>query len=165
MKFGLIGRAGIVTVIVFAFQFISVPLRAQVTPTPTASASSIPESQLLKPEALIEMLKATEGEKPLVLQVGSYKLFAYGHIIGAEYAGPGSQPAGLQQLQDRVSSLPRSKFIVLYCGCCPWDHCPNLGPAFAKLREMGFTNVKALYLPHNFGTDWEFKGYPAVRGN
>jgi rhodanese-related sulfurtransferase len=120
---------------------------------------------LLKPEALVQMLQATGGEKPLILQVGSQKFFGFGHITGSEYVGPGSQPAGLQQLQNRVSSLPRKKLIVLYCGCCPWNHCPNLGPAFAKLREMGFTNVKVLYLPNNFGTDWSFKGYPSTRGN
>jgi rhodanese-related sulfurtransferase len=91
-------------------------------------------------------------------------LFSQAHIPGSEYAGPGSQPAGLQQLQNRVNSLPRKKPIVLYCGCCPWNRCPNLGPAFAKLREMGFTNVKVLYLANNFGVDWADKGFPVERG-
>jgi rhodanese-related sulfurtransferase len=141
-----------------------VQLRAQYTSVPTGSAFSIPEAQLLQPEALLPQLQAKGVDKPLLLQVGSQMLFSQAHIPGSEYAGPGSQPAGLQQLQNRVNSLPRKKPIVLYCGCCPWNRCPNLGPAFAKLREMGFTNVKVLYLANNFGVDWADKGFPVERG-
>ena len=102
-------------------------------------------------------------ERPLILQVGSRMLFSQAHIPGSEYIGPGSQPAGIQQLQNRVNTLSRKKLIVLYCGCCPLNRCPNLGPAFAKLHEMGFTNVKVLYLAYNFGADWADKGYPLNR--
>jgi hypothetical protein len=28
---------------------------------------------------------------------------------------------------------------------------------------MGYTNVKVLYLPSNFGADWVAKGYPVAR--
>ncbi|MGA2169067.1 MAG: rhodanese-like domain-containing protein [Terracidiphilus sp.] len=121
-------------------------------------------AQVLQPEALRHLLQTAGAEKPLILQVGSHLLYAEAHIPGSEYVGQGSQPEGLQQLQNRVSSLTRKKLIVLYCGCCPWIRCPNLGPAFAKLREMGFTNVKVLYLADNFGTDWANKGYPVEQG-
>lgn len=30
---------------------------------------------------------------------------------------------------------------------------------------MGFTNVKVLYLPDNFGADWADKVYPVEKGN
>ena len=128
------------------------------------SALSITQAQLLQPEGLNRMLRAGGAAKPLVLQVGSHVLFAQAHIPGAEYAGAGSQPSGLEILRNRVVSLPRNTLIVLYCGCCPWNRCPNLGPAFQKLREMGFTNVKALYLEDNFGTNWVDKGYPVEQG-
>ncbi len=128
------------------------------------SAFSIPLAQLLQPEALNHVLQSARADTPLVLQVGSHVLFAEAHIPGAEYIGPGSQPAGLQLLQSRVTSLARTKLIVLYCGCCPWQRCPNVGPAFAKLREMGFHNVKVLYLADNFGADWAAKGYPVEQG-
>jgi len=164
MKPGLIIRIGFAPVIAFVFLFTPAQLRAQYTPAPTASTSSIPDSQFLYAEALAHIMQASTGEKPLILQVGSHMLFAEGHIAGSEYIGPGSQPSGLLQLQNRVRSLSRKKFIVIYCGCCPWSHCPNLGPAYATLREMGFTNVKALYLPYNFGADWAAKGYPVERG-
>jgi rhodanese-related sulfurtransferase len=110
------------------------------------------------------MLQAPQADRPLVLQVGSHVLYAEAHIPGSEYTGPGSQPAGIQQLQHRVNTLSRSKLIVLYCGCCPWNRCPNIGPAFAKLSQMGFTNVKVLYLADNFGADWASKGFPVEKG-
>jgi rhodanese-related sulfurtransferase len=131
---------------------------------PPGSALNIPQASLLQPEALLPLLKNSAANKPLVLQVGSHMLFAQAHIPGSEYAGAGSQPTGLQMLADRVSSLPRNKFIVIYCGCCPWVRCPNLDPAFVKLRQMGFTNVKVLYLAENFGADWASKGYPVEQG-
>jgi hypothetical protein len=142
------------------FGFLSLPqMRAQFVSNPVTPASTaiIPEAQWLTPEALLPMLKGTGADKPLVLQVGSHVLFAQSHIAGSEYVGPGSQPAGLEQLS-------RKKLIMLYCGCCPWNRCPNLGPAYAKLREMGFTNAKVLYLADNFGTDWANKGYPVEQG-
>ena len=165
MKIGLVRRSGIAALLVFAFVFISAQLQAQFTPVPTASALSIPEAQWLKPEALLHLQQTKGVERPLILQVGSRMLFAQAHIPGSEYIGPGSQPAGIQQLQTRVNALSRKKLIVLYCGCCPLNRCPNLGPAYAKLSEMGFTNVKVLYLPDNFGADWAAKGYPVEQSN
>jgi rhodanese-related sulfurtransferase len=164
MKISFVKRSGITVFLIFAFVFISSQLGAQFTPTPAASASSIPEAQWLKPEALLHMQQTNGAEKPLILQVGSRMLFAQAHIPGSEYVGPGSQPAGIQLLQNRVNALSRKKLIVLYCGCCPLNRCPNLGPAFAKLHEMGFTNVKVLYLAYNFGADWADKGYPVEQG-
>jgi rhodanese-related sulfurtransferase len=128
------------------------------------SAASIPQTQLLQPDALHHLLLAGGPEKPLVLQVGSHILFAEAHIPGSEYKGPGAQPQGLELLQSRLAPLSRKTLIVLYCGCCPWGRCPNVEPAFAKAREMGFTNVKVLYLADNFGTDWVSKGYPVEKG-
>ena len=126
-------------------------------------ASSIPSSRLMNPEDLVKLLQPGK-EKPLVLQVGSHMLFLQAHIPGSEYAGAAASEAGLQQLRKRVESLPRNKFIVLYCGCCPWGHCPNVKPADDALQSMGFTNVKVLYISNNFGTDWVDKGYPTAKG-
>jgi thiosulfate/3-mercaptopyruvate sulfurtransferase len=127
-------------------------------------ATSLPSSHLINPEELVKVLQATKGEKPLMLQVGSYVLYAQAHIPGSDYVGPVTSEVGLQQLRKRVESLPRTKFIVLYCGCCPWSHCPNVKPADDALHAMGFTNVKVLYLANNFGADWVEKGYPVAKG-
>jgi hypothetical protein len=128
------------------------------------SAFSIPAAQLLPPEELNRILQAKGASKPLVLQVGSHMLFAQAHIAGSEYAGPGVQPEGLDRLKTRVDALPRKSFIVLYCGCCPWNRCPNIAPAYNLLHHMGFTNVRALYIAKNLGSDWADKGYPVERG-
>jgi len=100
-----------------------------------------------------------------MIQVGSHVLFSQAHVPGSEYIGPASSESGLQQLRKRVDSLPRTKFILLYCGCCPWGHCPNVKPADDALQALGFTNVKVLYIAENFGTNWVDKGFPIAKGD
>ncbi len=141
------------------------PGPAQFAAPSSSSAASIPEANLIQPEAFVQSLKNSDKERPTILQVGSKVMFAQAHIPGAQYAGPGSQSAGIASLEDMVASLPKNKRIVLYCGCCPWNRCPNVGPAFKRLHDLGFSNVKVLYMANNFGDDWVNKGYPAVKGN
>jgi thiosulfate/3-mercaptopyruvate sulfurtransferase len=129
-----------------------------------AQATSIPATRLINPEDLVKLLQISGKDKPLMIQVGSHVLFSQAHIPGSEYVGPASSAAGLQELRKRVESLPRTKFIVLYCGCCPWSHCPNVKPADDTLRTLGFTNVKVLYIADNFGMNWVDKGYPVAKG-
>lgn len=128
-----------------------------------SQATSIPTSRLMNPEDLVKILQSGK-EKPLMLQVGSHNMFLQAHIPGSEYVGAASTDTGLQQLRRRVDSLPHSQFIVLYCGCCPWSHCPNIKPADDAMHEMGFTNVKVLYISDNLGTNWVDKGYPTAKG-
>jgi len=132
---------------------------------PVYQATSLPSSQLINPEELVQIIQSSKGEKPLMIQVGSHVLYQQAHIPGSEYIGPASSESGLQSLRKRVESLPRNKFIVIYCGCCPWSHCPNVKPADDALRAMGFTNVKVLYVANNFGADWVDKGYPVAKGD
>ena len=124
----------------------------------------IPAAQLLQPAELAQILRSSSGDKPLVLQVGSHVLYAEAHIPGSEYAGAGAQDSGLQALKDRVKGLKPTQFLVLYCGCCPWNKCPNIRPAYQQLHALGFTQVKVLYLADNFGADWVDKGYPVAKG-
>jgi thiosulfate/3-mercaptopyruvate sulfurtransferase len=127
-------------------------------------ATSIPRSHQITPEELVTLLQSSSKEKPLMIQVGSHVLYSQAHIPGSEYIGPASSEAGLQQLRKRVESLPRTTSIVLYCGCCPWSHCPNVKPADDALRSMGFTKLKVLYIADNFGANWVDKGYPTANG-
>ena len=127
-------------------------------------ASLIPASRLINPDELVKHLQSSKSEKPLMIQVGSHVLYTQAHIPGSEYIGPASSEVGLQSLRQRVQSLPRNKFIVLYCGCCPWGHCPNVKPADDALHAMGFTNAKVLYMADNFGANWVDKGYPVAKG-
>ena len=128
-------------------------------------ATSIPASRQITPEDLVKLLQSSPEKKPLMIQVGSHVLYTQAHIPGSEYIGPASSEAGLQQLRKRVAMLRRTQFIVLYCGCCPWGHCPNVEPADNALHKMGFRNVKILYIADNFGSDWVNKGYPTAKGD
>lgn len=128
-------------------------------------ASTIPQSHLINPEELVKILQSSKGDKPLLIHVGFHVLYLQAHIPGSEYFGPGSDPSAIDKLRKRVASLPRDKFIVIYCGCCPWTHCPNLKPADDALRAMGFTNVKSLYIADNIATNWRDKGYPTAKGD
>jgi len=147
--------------------FIFIPqCRAQFAANPVSpeSAYSVSQAQLIQPEALSRLLRMGAADRPLVLQVGSHVMFSQAHIRGSVYAGPGSQPSGLSLLESKLASSKKGRFIVLYCGCCPWNHCPNVGPAFHRLHDLGFTNVKVLYLANNFGDDWVNRGYPVDHG-
>jgi hypothetical protein len=128
-------------------------------------ASLIPSSRLINPDELVKIIQSSKVEKPLMIQVGSHVLYSQAHIPGSEYIGPASAEDGLQRLRKRVEPLSRSKSIILYCGCCPWDHCPNVKPADDALHALGFTNVKVLYIANNFGTDWVDKGYTVAKGD
>ena len=121
-------------------------------------------SDLINPEDLVKLLQLAKSAQPIILNVGPSLLYMQAHVPGSQYIGATSTPQGIESLRRRVKSLPHNTFIVLYCGCCPWNHCPNVKPAYTELHKIGFTNVKALYIADNFGTDWVSKGYPTIRG-
>ena len=158
MRIRLIATMGNVAVI--AFLLIRSPAHAQsALPLP---ATTIPSTHLIQPEELKAKLNSSRPAQPLILQVGSRVMFDQAHIPTSEYAGSGSREDGLDVLRDHVKMLAKSRFIVLYCGCCPWNRCPNVGGAFKTLSDLGFTNVKVLYIADNFGSDWVSKGYPVA---
>ena len=135
------------------------------TATAQTAQSELPPGspQLISPEQLVKLLQADKGEKPLIFNVGPYSLFRQAHISGSEYVAAASTQQGLDALRDRVKTLPHKTFIVLYCGCCPWNHCPNVAPAYDELHKLGFNNVKVLYIANNIGADWVYKGYPTEK--
>ena len=165
MLFGFVRTAVLAAATLFCLAWYPARAAGQWAEPQPASAFAIPTAQLVQPDELNRLLRAHGEGKPLILQVGSRLMFEQAHIPGAEYAGAGSQAEGIAQLRGRVSSLPRSTFIVIYCGCCPWNRCPNVGPAFSLLLEMKFTRAKVLYLAQNFGDDWVSKGFPVEGGH
>jgi thiosulfate/3-mercaptopyruvate sulfurtransferase len=121
--------------------------------------------KLIQPDELARIVKASNADKPLILQVGFHVLYQQAHIPQAEYVGPTSGADGLDRLRKRVANLSRSHSIVIYCGCCPWEKCPNVNPAYQELRAMGFNDLRMLYIAKNFGDDWVDKGYPVTKGD
>lgn len=128
------------------------------------SAADIPRAALIDP-AEVASLVQSKAQKPLILQVGSHVLFQQAHVPGSEYVGAASTAEGREQLRKRVASLPKDKLVILYCGCCPWQHCPNVNPAYQEMHGMGFTKVKVMYIANDFGKDWVDKGFPTSKGD
>ena len=160
MKLKRISKMG--SALALALLTMQFPVLARSQSTTPPAAATIPGAQLIQPEQLKMLLSAAASTRPLILQVGSRLMFDQAHIPGSEYAGPASRDEGLNLLQNRVTPLLKTSFIVLYCGCCPWSRCPNVGSSYKRLHDMGFTNVKVLYIAENFGTDWVNKDYPVA---
>lgn len=122
------------------------------------------EFPTVEPKDLVSQLQS-KGAKPHVFHVGFHVLYRGKHIPASVFAGPGSKTEGLDALKVAVAKVPRHEEVVIYCGCCPFDKCPNVRPAIALLKQMGFTNVRALNLPTNFAADWVDHGYPVEEGS
>lgn len=128
----------------------------------TENQSAITPADLISPAKLNSQLPAVKSGKTVLIHVGFHTIYEMAHIPGSKYTGAASRDDGLAGLKKLAVNIPRDKAIVIYCGCCPWDHCPNIRPAFQTLKQMGFKNVKALDIPERLGDDWTAKGYPTI---
>lgn len=140
-------------------------LLAAVIASLAAFAQSNPwnDSQTVPPAVLNKEL-ADSKTAPTILFVGFGRLFTAGHIKGAQFHGSGGSAEGVAQIKAWAASLPRSTDLVIYCGCCPMEHCPNVRPAFTALHEMRFTKLRVLILPNDFAQDWADKGLSYDKG-
>jgi thiosulfate/3-mercaptopyruvate sulfurtransferase len=138
---------------------------ARAQKTETTQTDPWTGGQTVDPAALAKELSGPASARPTIVSVSPHALYLGGHIPGAIYEGPGMNPDAIEGLKRWAEHLPRSTNLVVYCGCCPLTHCPNLRPAFRALQSMGFTHLRALILPTNFYTDWYSKGYPTTKGN
>ena len=84
-------------------------------------------------------------------------------ILNSIDIGMVKEKSNLDKFRKRLNGLPRQTKIIVYCGCCPFERCPNVRPAIDVLNEMKFTNFLLLDLPHNIKTDWIDKGYPTQK--
>jgi thiosulfate/3-mercaptopyruvate sulfurtransferase len=117
--------------------------------------------EAVEPAALAKELRGT-ARRPYIVCVGFRTLYDGAHIPGAVFHGPADRPEGLAELKKWAKPLPRSADIVVYCGCCPLAHCPNVRPAFEALRDLGFKHIRVLTLQNDFAHDWMARGYPAT---
>ncbi len=114
-------------------------------------------NQLMDPAELVSILNGPEEEIPVILSLGAGEIIPHSKEVGTP-AGK----EGLQTMKTLLAQLPKDAEIVIYCGCCPFEHCPNVRPAFSLLNEMQFQNHKLLNLPENIKVDWLDKNYPVV---
>jgi thiosulfate/3-mercaptopyruvate sulfurtransferase len=117
----------------------------------------------ISPAELAKKISGPAKTRPVVLQVGFKVLYDGGHIPGAIFAGPASTAEGLAKLKAVAENIPHHKEVILYCGCCPWEKCPNIHPAYDALRRMGFSRLVVLLIPQDFAHDWIGQGFPVAR--
>jgi hypothetical protein len=122
------------------------------------------KSQTVQPADLVKELENPKSA-PTVVFVGFKRLYTAGHVKGAQYHGTTGSAEGLKELTTWAATLPRTTNLVIYCGCCPMERCPNIRPAFKALQDLGFKNLRVLLLPTNFETDWANQGLPYNKGN
>lgn len=132
----------------------------------TSNAQTIPagqlqynpwtKDQLMQPSALAEMIK--KGKKIHIYNIG-----VVDDIKGAINVGAASKKDKLDKFKMILKNLPKNEKLVVYCGCCPMDKCPNIRPAFKLLKEQQFKNAYLLNLTVNLKTEWIDKGYPLAK--
>lgn len=143
--------------LVITFCFVSCIAYAQ-HPILPAAKEPWTVDQLLDPAKLAATLEDPKATPPIIISVSPGPV-----IPGSIDIGPASEKANLEKLKKQLKSIPTDSDLVIYCGCCPFERCPNIRPAFNVLNEMGFKHHKLLNLPTNVKTDWINKGYPVVK--
>lgn len=142
MKYVLYGIA------IIAVAFVLLRSRKQ-------SGEAWTKDQLMEPSELVAQQNSGVTPQPLIFSMGPA-----GTIKGAVEIGPASEKENLDALQAKLSGVSKDQTVVVYCGCCPFDNCPNVRPAMNLLNSLGFKNAKLLNLSTNLKTDWIDKGYP-----
>jgi len=117
-------------------------------------------NQLMEPAELAQKLTTGAANLPLIICVGPGATIPHSVDIGMT-----KDSANLVAFKMALTGIPKTKEVVIYCGCCPFAHCPNVRPAIAALKDMQFANYKLLNLPHNIKTDWIDKGYPQEKSS
>ena len=113
-------------------------------------------TNIVYPYDLALVLKDPASKKPLIICVGPVEKIKTAVLL----EHPASTLAGIEDLKYLLTKYPKTKEIILYCGCCKFKTCPNIKPAFEFLRDNNYTGRKVLYLPSNLDDDWKDKGYP-----
>lgn len=113
--------------------------------------------QLMEPLRLAQAIEAKQNA-PVIVCIGPGAT-----IPGSVNVGMVNEQEGVEKLKNQLSGFALDEEIVIYCGCCPFEHCPNVRPAIDVLKQMKFTNFYLLNLPKNIKTDWIDKGYPVVQ--
>lgn len=113
--------------------------------------------QLLAPADLARTINDPTANQPIIFSIGPGAIIKNSIDIGSV-----KEKESMDKLKQELEELPKDANIVIYCGCCPFEHCPNIRPAFKLLNQLKFTNHKLLSLEHNIKIDWMNKNYPVM---
>jgi thiosulfate/3-mercaptopyruvate sulfurtransferase len=115
------------------------------------------EDQLMQPAQLASIL-SNKSENITIISVGPFNT-----IPNTISVGMTGKKEGLDKLKAQLASMKKDTRLVIYCGCCPFEHCPNVRPAIDVLKAMKFTHFYLLNLPDNIKINWIDKGYPVIK--
>lgn len=116
------------------------------------------DAELKPTQELADQINGAGKQKPLIINIGPQAV-----IKGSVDVGPGGEKANVKKLEKLLAKQDKNQEVVLYCGCCPFERCPNVRPAFTALKQQGFTKARLLNIPKNIKTDWIDKGYPVSK--
>ena len=113
------------------------------------------QKDLIEPSTLAAIISNPKAKQAQIFNIGVVE-----DIKGAKNMGGVSEKENLEKFKNTLSKLPKNTFFVVYCGCCPFEKCPNIRPAVGLIKSMGFSNGKLLNLSTNLQQNWINKGYP-----
>lgn len=113
------------------------------------------KKQLMSTETLVQKIENKEMKTTHLIHIGFEDM-----IPGSINAGPGMDQESLTNLKKILKDIPKDEEVVIYCGCCPMDVCPNIRPAFEVIASLGYQNLKLLDIPTSIKADWIDKDYP-----
>jgi len=111
----------------------------------------------MQPATLADIIK-NNPKDVTIISIGPFST-----IPGTINIGMVSEEDKMDKFKAELSSLQKDKKIVIYCGCCPYERCPNVRPAINLLQQMKFNNYYLLDLPNNLRINWMDKGYPTIK--
>lgn len=118
----------------------------------------IKKENLIQPQELANLIVNPKAVKPVIFNIGNVD-----QIKGAINIGAINTEEGMKKFKFEVGSLAKDKQIVVYCGCCSSDNCPNIRPAIKYLIDNGYKNAKVLNIPVGIKEDWVQKGFPVEK--
>lgn len=111
--------------------------------------------QLVEPAILASKISQNDVNDILIVSIGPDAVIKNSVDIGAT-----QEKENIKKLENYLENVSKDKEVIIYCGCCPFDRCPNIRPAFNLLNNMGFTNAKLLDIPKNIKVNWIDNDYP-----
>lgn len=111
--------------------------------------------EVMPPQKLAKMLEDSTADLPLIHCVGPMDMIPH-----SEHFGETHKDSAIQAYRKGLKELPKDSSLVFYCGCCPFEDCPNIRPAYRLLDEMGFEDVRLLGLRTSLKADWIDRDFP-----
>lgn len=118
----------------------------------------IKKEQLISAEELAKKINDPNAVKPVVFNVGPVDQIKTAIKVGAV-----STDEGYAKFKTEVAKVAKDKEVVVYCGCCSSQNCPNIRPAIKYLTDNGYKKAKVLDIPVGIKEDWVQKGYPVEK--